>query len=211
MDARRRRILVEAGRLLAAGGADALTLRSLAENACVTVPTIYNLVGTKEQVVAALIAEALDSMDAALAALPDLRGLARAEAAVRSHLTLCLSAPDRYGALYRALQGLQAGRQPLGPLFSRAGEVFCTSVREAAQAGDLHGRLLPAPLGHHILHGQIETFRLWGLGVLAPPAAEARALYALYVAFMGDATKQGRRRLLERLRLSEAKLDTSAG
>ena len=176
-------------------------------NASVTVPTIYNLVGAKEQVVAALIAEALDTMDAALAALPALRGIARAEAAVSCHLTLCFSGPDRYGALYRALQGLQAAGQPLGPLFSRAGEVFCTSVREAAQAGDLHGRLLPVPLGHHILHGQIETFRLWGLGVLAPAATEARALYALYIALMADATKPGRRLLRERLRTSEAKLN----
>jgi hypothetical protein len=64
------------------------------------------------------------------------------------------------------------------------------------------------PLARHIIHGQVETFRLWSLGLLAPAATEARLLYSLHVALMADATKQGRRILLERLRASEARLDT---
>src|ERR1700733_7941442 len=166
MDARRRRILEEASRLLAAGGTEALTLRTLACRACVTVPTIYNLIGPKEQVVAALIAETLDVMDDALAAMPTLRGIARAEAAVRSNLSLCFAEPDRYGALYRSLQSIQGhpNETLLGPIFRRAGEVFHAAVREAQKDGDLHGRLRPLPLGHHILHGQIETFRVGGVG-----------------------------------------------
>jgi AcrR family transcriptional regulator len=208
MDARRRRILAEAQHLLAGGGPDALTLRALADRAGVTVPTIYNLIGAKEQIVAALIAEALDRMDATVAALPAARGIARAEAAVRANLDICTAEPECYAALYRALHDIQASGAPLGPLFRRAGEIFCTSVREAQKDGDLHGRLLPVPLGHHILHAQIETFRLWGAGALDVAATEARALYALYAALMADATKQGRRLLLERLHRYEARLDT---
>jgi AcrR family transcriptional regulator len=212
MEARRRRILDEAGRLLAAGGLEALNLRTLAENACVTVPTIYNLVGSKVQVVAGLIADTEHTIDEALAALPSLHGFARAEAAVRGHFTLCLSAPERFGALYRALAAVQAeaktGDPPFQTVFRQATEVFCTSLREAAQSSDLHGRLLPMPLARHIIHGQVETFRLWSLGLLAPAATEARLLYSLHVALMADATKQGRRILLERLRASEARLDT---
>ncbi len=207
MDARRRRILAEATHLLASGGPDSLTLRALADRACVTVPTIYNLVGAKEQVVAALIAESLDRMDQAVAALPPRRGIARAEAAVRANLDMCAAEPERYGALYRSLQDVQGNCAPLGPLFRRAGETFCTAVREAQKDGDLHGRLLPLPLGHHILHTQIEIFRLWGVGALTAPATEARALYALHVGFMADATKQGRRVLLDRLQSSERVLD----
>jgi AcrR family transcriptional regulator len=200
MERRRACILQEASRLLATGGLEALTLRTLAENAGVTVPTIYNLIGGKEQVIGCLTAEALAAVNAALAALPALRGVDRAEAAVRGHFTLCLSDPHRYGALYRSL------RETPGRPFSHAEELFCASVREAVQSGDLHGRLQPEPLGRHILHGQIETFRLWGVGALNASATEARALYALHVAFMADATKQGRRKLLERVRVQEARL-----
>jgi len=209
MDARRRRILEEASRLLAAGGTDALTLRALATRACVTVPTIYNLIGPKDEVVAALIAEALDTMDHAMATTPSLRGIARAEAAVRSNISLCFGEPDRYGALYRSLHHIQgrADDAMLGPLLRRAGEVFQASVREAHKDGDLHGRLRALPLGHHILHGQLETFRLWGVGSLSPAATEARALYALFVGLMADATKQGRKVLLPRICTCEVMLE----
>jgi len=211
MDARRQRILDEAGRLLGAGGVEGLTLRGLAAAACVTVPTIYNLVGCKERVVAALIAASLDELEQAQTALPAQRGLARGEQAVRASTALFFGDPARYGAVFRALQELQhqpAAQAALGPLFRRAGDVYCQAVAEAQAAGDLHGRLLPVPLGHHILHAQIENFRLWGVGSLPAPAVQARAFYALHVSFMADATRQGRKWLLERMRESEALLDT---
>jgi AcrR family transcriptional regulator len=209
MDARRARILHAASGLLAAGGLAGLTVREVATQAGVTVPTIYNLIGAKDQLITALIAAALDRLDQALAALPEQRGLARAHAAVHCSADLFLGAPAQYGAMFRAVQEIQA--QPagatLGPLFRRAGDIYCHAVREAQKDGDLHGRLAPVPLGHHILHCQLETFRLWALGALSPEAARARAYYAVYVSLMADATKQGRRSLVEYVRDSENALD----
>jgi AcrR family transcriptional regulator len=210
MDARRQRILDEACHLLAGGGTGGLTLRALAENSGVTVPTIYNLVGCKDQVVTALIAGALDRLDEALPGPPTVRGIGRAEAAVATSAALFLGEPGRYGAVFRALQEMQ-GRPDdlvLGPLFRRAGEVYCQAVREAQHDGDLHGRLRPVPLGHHILHAQIESFRLWGVGTFAAPVVRARAFYALYVSLLADAAKPVRKMLLERVRESEQVLDT---
>ena len=209
MDARRQRILSAAEGMLASGGAAALTVRAVAEKAGVTVPTIYNLIGSKEQVVAALITAALDRLDQALQALPERHGLARAEAAVQCSAELFFAAPEQYSAVFRALQDIQGqpGEAALGPLFRRAGEVYCQAVREAQNDGSLHGRLAPLPLGHHILHAQIETFRLWGVGSLPEAATRARAFYALYVSLMADATKQGRRALLELLNVHERALD----
>jgi AcrR family transcriptional regulator len=210
MDARRRRILDAASCMLAGAGLPGLTVRALAIKAGVTVPTIYNLIGAKDQVVAALIESALDGMDAALASVPGLRGIARAEAAVHASADLYFASPERYSAVFRALQELQAdpGESSLGPLFRRAGDVFCTAVSEAQTDGDLHGRLKPVPLGHHILHAQVETFRLWGIGALPVDAVRARACYALYISLLADATKPTRRVLLDRMRESEAALDT---
>jgi AcrR family transcriptional regulator len=209
MDARRQRILSAAAGMLAGGGVAGLTVRAVAEKAGVTVPTIYNLIGSKEQVVAALIAAALDRLDQALQALPPRRGMARAQAAVQCSADLFFAAPEQYGAVFRALQEIQAqpNENSLGPLFTRAGEVFCQAVREAQHDNDLHGRLAPVPLGHHILHGQIETFRLWGIGALPEPVVRARAFYGLYVGLMADATKQGRRQLVEWVKAHEQALD----
>jgi AcrR family transcriptional regulator len=210
MDARRQRILDEACLLLADGGTEGLTLRGLAENSGVTVPTIYNLIGCKDRVVTSLIAGALDRLDEALRGVPAARGIRRAEAAVGAGVELFLGEPGRYAAVFRALQEVQGqpGDAVLGSLFRRAGEVYCLAVREAQQDGDLHGRLLPVPLGHHILHAQIEGFRLWGVGSLAAPAVRARAFYALYVSLLADATKPVRKVLLERMRGSQKILDT---
>ena len=50
MKARRQQILEAARRLIETRGYDALTMRNLAIESGVTVPTIYNLIGNKEQV-----------------------------------------------------------------------------------------------------------------------------------------------------------------
>ena len=63
MQKRRARILAEARGLLARGGFDAMSLRELARLADVTVPTIYNLVGNKEEVLLALFSEVLDEIE----------------------------------------------------------------------------------------------------------------------------------------------------
>ena len=201
MDARRRRILDAASHLLAAGGADGLTLREVALRASVTVPTIYNLIGDKAQVIASLAASAVEDFERALDALPAQRGINRAEAAVRATLTLCLSAPDRFGAWFRCLpEAVQA--DPL----RRLTEILGASLHEAAQAEDMHGRLQAMKLARHIARGVAETFKLWANGALSPTQAEARVLYVLHVTLMADATKQGRRALLEKLRAVEGQL-----
>jgi AcrR family transcriptional regulator len=201
MDARRRRILDAASRLLATGGADGLTLREVASRASVTVPTIYNLIGDKAQVIASLAADAAERFESALDALPAQRGFNRAEASVRATLTLCLSAPDRFGAWFRSLP---EARQT-DPL-RRLTEILGASLHEAAQADDVHGRLQAMPLARHIARGVAETLTLWAHGTLSPTQAEARVMYVLHVALMADATKQGRKALLEKLRGAEAQL-----
>jgi len=210
MDARRRRIQEAACALLSAGGMEGLTLRGVAEQAGVTVPTIYNLIGGKDAVVKDLLTVALAEQEAAVAALPPQRGLALAEAAAICSADLYLGCPARFTAVFRALQDVQ-GRPDdtvLGPLFTRAGEVYCRAVRQAQEDGDLHGRLLPVPLGHNILHAQLEAFRVWAVGALDARVTRARVFYSLYVSLMADATKQGRRVLLDKLRLAEGVLDT---
>jgi len=201
MDARRRRILDAASRLLATGGADGLTLREVASRASVTVPTIYNLVGDKAQVIASLAADAAEGFEHALDALPAQRGLSRADAAVRATLTLCLSAPDRFGAWFRSVPEL-----PHADPLRRLTELLGASLHEAAQADDVHGRLQAMPLARHIARGIAETLGLWAREALSPTQAEARVMYVLHIALMADATKQGRKLLLEKIRVVEAHL-----
>ena len=209
MQARRRRILDEAANLLAEGGYAALTLRSLADHAAVTVPTIYNLIGSKDAVVAALVGDALDRLDVELARLSPARGIGRAEAVITVSFALFAAQQHIYCSVFRSLDDVGINRQEnvLGPLFRRAGAVHELAISEAVEAGFLRGRLQPLALAHNILHALMETFKLWALGALPVDVARARAFYALYVSLLADATKAGRAILLARIAPYEAVLN----
>ena len=66
MERRRERILEQARKMLAEGGYDALNLRCLAEVSGITVPTIYNLIGNKAEVLKALVMGAFADFEASL-------------------------------------------------------------------------------------------------------------------------------------------------
>ena len=73
---RRHQILQAAHDLIAREGVGALSMRTLADAAQVSVPTIYALVGTRDDVITALMAEGVLRFDKGLAALAS-RGLFR--------------------------------------------------------------------------------------------------------------------------------------
>ncbi|MFC1579066.1 TetR/AcrR family transcriptional regulator [Pseudomonadota bacterium] len=66
MEKRRERILEQARKMLAEGGFDALNLRDLAVRSKITVPTIYNLVGNKAEVLKALVMGGFATFEARL-------------------------------------------------------------------------------------------------------------------------------------------------
>jgi AcrR family transcriptional regulator len=70
MAERRSRILAAARALISAGGFDGLTMRQLADEARVSVPTVYNLIGNKYLLLEALVKEQFAEAVAALAKLP---------------------------------------------------------------------------------------------------------------------------------------------
>ena len=73
---RRHQILQAAHDLIAREGIGSLSMRTLADTAQVSVPTIYALVGARDDVITALMAEGVHRFDKGLAAL-DSRGLFR--------------------------------------------------------------------------------------------------------------------------------------
>ena len=64
--ARRQRILDAARRLIATGGIAALSMRKLAREAGLSVTTLYNLFGVREEILQALVMDAIDQMDLVL-------------------------------------------------------------------------------------------------------------------------------------------------
>ena len=65
---RRERILAAARSIIMEAAYAGLSMRSLAENSRVTIPTIYNLIGTKDAVAFAVVAELLQGFTSRLGA-----------------------------------------------------------------------------------------------------------------------------------------------
>lgn len=210
MRLRRDRILSAAVQL--ANGSGDFTVRELAAEAELTVPTLYNLIGGKEAIVAALVSKALDDLDATLASLEGMRGIDRALAIVDRGWATFEEDADTYRAVFRLLQEVEGGpgSEALGRLFQRGGALQQAAILEAVQDGHLAGELDALVLAHDILHAFLQATRLWAIGALPVAAARARARYALHLALLADATPAGRRLILPRLRLSEADLKEPA-
>ena len=66
IELRRQKILEAARVLLSRGGLGALSMRKLAEEASLSVNTLYNLWGTREEILKALTFDARDRMEATL-------------------------------------------------------------------------------------------------------------------------------------------------
>jgi len=206
---RRTRIIECAAGLIADGGDQALTLRDLAGAAGVTVPTIYNLIGSREDVVVEVVTDAMDQMDAELSRLSEERGIEHGLAAVDACFDLILARKTLYRAVFRALFEMEATAVPqwMGRMFRRGGEVMEQAILRAVRDRDLRGDLEPLPLAHNAFHALQATIRMWAVGALDTRNSRARSRYAYLTTLLADATPKGRKRLLAMLRDAEATLN----
>lgn len=153
---RRQQILQGAHDLIARDGVGALTMRSLAEESGVSVPTIYALVGGRHDVISALIDSGVHRFDAGVDALGS-RGLFRATAIVELFADIL----EDERALLHALLGsgalVSSGSEPL-LLFHRRQVELERAFREAVEDGELRAEVDP-------VFAATTTVRL-GMGVL---------------------------------------------
>ena len=122
MAERRERILQAARELIAEHGFEGLTMRELAQAAGVTVPTIYNLIGAKDEVLFAAVQEQTDRW---------VHGIERAAgdvmAVVDANVRELLRTPDYYRSLLRLLMASEAA----GPARQNVGRSLRAQLRGA--------------------------------------------------------------------------------
>lgn len=203
---RRQRILAAARSLIEDGGFDDLSMRALAERAGVSVTTLYNLYGSKDQIRFALVSALIDGIDAVLETIPLARPLERARAVV----TVSIEHMVRNGKLCRV--GLLANA--CGPdgiadadVTPRAVEMQRVAIAAAIEEGLLRPDLHPTLLGGQIYDGFRRASLLWAAGLLDADGFRDRALYAFYVCLLGVATEATRPAMLTELAALEARLD----
>ncbi len=210
VEARRHRILDAARRLIAEGGMAALSMRKLAAEAGLSVTTLYNLYGVRDEILNALIHDAVDRMEPVLDAEAPLDDpLERC----RAIITVSVAHFDEHEAIYRPMmvasyEGLSSTAVADRRMAKRAAGMQSEAIEQAIAQGLLHDTLSPDRLGEQIYHGYELACVQWAFGLIDIAGFEARALYGLYLALLAVAIDEVRPQLEAHLRDLEGQLAT---
>jgi AcrR family transcriptional regulator len=163
---RKARIRAAAKKLLATHGYDGLTMRELAAEARVSVPTLYNLFGSKDAI---LVAE-LEASTARLAgAMPTgaTGYFARGQASFEIGMRLIEEEP----ALFRAAMKMFLTSPDAQPMRARVEDgyiaIMQANLAAAKAAGELADWAEPAIVARHMFALFMSTFLAWGLGEIS--------------------------------------------
>ena len=200
---RRQRILLEARRIVAQQGYDALTTRNLAKAAGVTQPTLYNLIGSKEDIFRALTAESVQRVWDKLNRFKSASPLETVEAVAIESIDLFAEDEAYYRAATiasdRIVGSLTAHSNSDEPRFF-VGKESVRMATEAAQqaidAGHLQGRIPARTLGEQMYICYRGPLRDWAYGFISLKTFRERALRGFYMVLAIDATS-GFRAVLE--------------
>ncbi len=198
MEKRRQRLLAEARLLLARGGYEALNLRELAAQAGVTVPTIYNLIGRKEEVLVAVAAGVLTEIESRSTVARDADALTQAAAVVEESTRLFGEDEDFYRAAFLAIEWLDQGGQhhaEVARLYAWVGRMIDTGLAACRDAGMLEGHLPSAAMAELVTRNFRMSCRGWAFGHYDIETFRRIALSDLYIALSADAVETFRRQL----------------
>jgi AcrR family transcriptional regulator len=200
MAERRERILEAARQLIAEHGFEGLTMRSLASASRVTAPTLYNLVGNKEQVLFAAVEEQTLGFVAALERSgPDLLSLV--DATVRQLL--------RRPRYYRELLQVLASSESADPARRHVERALATQIAAALADLEARGQLVDwvdAAVLARQLHAHLDTVSLeWARGLHGPASFRASARYGVATAMLGLSRGESRRLFEEVAKQSQAR------
>lgn len=174
---RKARILAAARRLTATQGYDGLTMRELADEARVSVPTLYNLFGSKDAI---LVAELEASALRIASGLPPMATsfFARGMAAFEAGMHLIEDEPEFYRAVMRMFLTSTSPETHAMRERVEAGYIALmeANLRGARDAGQLADWAEPAIVARHMFSIYMAAFLGWSMGELDLPTFRAAAL-----------------------------------
>jgi AcrR family transcriptional regulator len=201
MAKRRDAILREARFLIANEGFEALKIRDLAARAGLTVPTIYNLIGGKNEILAIIIDQMLEQ----LRFIQDRAGFGPVEQAFAKQINDLADHFATDESFFRAafIAGDRSG------LFEQSSDegIFAQFVRQpiaaceqAVEEGLLRGEISPEILGPQIYGSYRLARQDWANGYFDLDEFRKQALTGVFVCLASDAEPAFRKRLMNRIR-----------
>jgi len=188
MAERRQRILAAAREIVAARGYEALTMRELARASRVTVPTLYNLIGGKEAVLAAAVEEQtarfLARAERRSGESPAAQLLSVIEACVRELLAL----PAYYRTLLQLLYTAEAAAKVRARVDQALSGELARALGAIGEAGELRAWVEPRALLRTLRAHLGATALEWASGRLADADFPAAASYEACLTLIGVTT-----------------------
>lgn len=202
---RRERITTAARLLLAEQGVEGLSMRTLAERAELSVSTLYNLHGSREEILVAVIESTLDDLARRVGAAPPGPPLVRLHHLIDAFL-------DLFGedeAVHRAvlLAALADERKLIFiPSALRVIERVRDLLSEARRAGSVTGPLADDLVATELFDLCLFQVRDWANGYVSLAALRARLHYALVTMLMATCSESERAQLAREARRCESEL-----
>ncbi len=189
-----RRILDAARSLVEQAGIEGLSMRRLAEQADVSVRTIYNLFGGKDGLLEALVRESFDAMDAAVGGLDAEDPIDRVWQAMSLSVEMnCRYVPRAVVAAVVTDARLQRNLSSYWPGLELTLDAIGAATRSGLLRADLAAEALVEHAGAVFLH----LLWRWSQGEIDEPELTAGVLHACDVCLLAVATPRVRARLLE--------------
>ena len=193
---RKQRILDEARDLIASGGFEAFTLSELANRSNVSVPTIHNLLGKKQEVFEALCSEMVVRVDETVSSPDLIDPIASAEAFIDSLLALYRTDEAFYRAAFLAgdRTGLFEHQLPTG-IFNRSLSIARQMCQNAIDNGYLQNHIDLDWLAQQLFGCQRLARQDWVNGYIDLDRYRRQVLIGMYITYAAVATPAFRKRL----------------
>jgi len=193
---RKRRILDAARARIVNGGVSSLAMRGLAEDAQVSVRTLYNLFGNKDDILDALVAELLAELDLTINGLVLDDPIARCKAIVQVSIDRLIEEQVVYRPVLRAqsrrMEAFREGDE-------RSLAAFRKALEEAVRGRVLTQHVSPETLSHQMYAAHQHNILLWAHGVLDDRQARAAAIHSCALLLMAAGTAKTRNEILSEL------------
>ena len=183
-------------------------MRKLAQEAGLSVTTLYNLFGVREDILIALVHDAIDRVDQILEREAPLEDPIER---CRAVITVSIRYFAEHEAIFRPMilalyQGLSPDLTDKAGTPERAARMQHVALEAAMSQGLIRDALDLGVLSSQIYHGYEMACCQWAFGQIDEAGFRARALYGLYVALLAVATEKLRPQLEAHLHRLEREL-----
>ncbi|MCU1277488.1 MAG: hypothetical protein JWM53_1034 [bacterium] len=204
---RKSRIVAAARRLIAEHGYDGLNMRALADAARVSVPTLYNLFGSKHAILAAEMQEAFRNVSAAFDLKKRGDAVERAATLLSAGIRNLIAVPGYYRELVHVMLTSRENDELRHSIEDQYAALMAGNLRAGQADGELADWFDPDILSRQMFFTFMMVVLGWARGEIDDDGLQQIATYGQCMLLLGVARGETATRLTERVRRLQGRLN----